>query len=176
MQKRDLNILMIAIVCGVLAFVFVMSFLKKSAAISNSSLATVSKRGPSGPLPIPNGMSALTLSSKEIENTPDLVSIGSFLDILGVVPNYEGKMELQTIVRSAQVINLDKKAESGINSFTIAISPIGAEVVSKAMAQGKIHLILRPEEGEKGVLQFGGVGFTEVIRGVDKDKSMRVEK
>ena len=176
MQKRDKVVLIIAIICGLLAFILVFRFLKRSAAMHGSAPVTSTSKNSMGTLPIPSGMRALTLTANEIDNLPAMLETGSYVDILGVLPNYEGKMELQTIVRSTQVINLKKRENSGIESLTVTLSSVGAEVVTKAMAQGKLHLVLRPDSGEKGVLQMSGMGFTEVIRGVEKEKKIQVER
>ncbi|GEM_PF-6827481 len=176
MKRRDTIVLVVAVVCGILAFSLVMKVLKKSSQ-SATSEGIATEGNAKGPLPIPSGMSALTLYSKDVENMPNALGIGSYVDVLGMMPNYEDKMELQTIVRSAQVVNLDKKeGVSGIDSITIVSTPAGAEVATKAMAQGKIHLIHRPDGAGKGSFQFNGIGVTEVIRGVEKDKSVHVDK
>ena len=172
MIKRDTVVLVVAVVCGLLAFVMVMNLTKKSGHFAG--VPTALKSGGPASLPIPAGMSALTLSDKNVENFPDLLEVGGFVDILGTVPDYQGKMELQAIIRSAQVITLDRtKEDQLIRSINVALTPAGAEVVSKAMANGKIRLILRPEQAEKSVVSLGA-GVTEVIRGVEKDKNARV--
>ena len=166
MQKRDRIIFIIAIVCGLLAFMLVLRINKKTV---SGSLATTSPTAQNAGLSIPAGMRALTLSEKNIENTPDSLTPGSYVDILGFVPDDQEKPELQTIIRSAQVIAM-KNDESGAKLLTMTLTPQGAEVVSKAMGNGKIRLILRPDRGENSVLSGNGSNLIEVIRGVDKEK------
>ena len=166
MQKRDTIILIVAIVCGLLAFSMVVNVMRSGKRPAAEKKALTS-------LPIPEGMIALTLSPGEIENIPDLLKVGSHVDVLGIAPNYKGENELQTIVRSAQVLSIDKDAKAQIRALSIALTSGGAEVVSKASDEEKLRLVLRPDSGEKGVFQFKGVGFTEIIRGVKKEKSMR---
>jgi len=173
MQKRDIFVLLIAVTCGVFAFILVINLLKRPMASQSPVTSTAAKVQPAS-ISIPNGMSLLVLSSNEIDNLPDLIVAGSYVDIIGIAPNYAEKMELQTIVRGAQVTKLeDKKEEPGVKSIMVALSPAGAEVVSKALTQGKLRLTLRPDNGEKGVLQNSSPGFIEVIRGVEKEKVMQ---
>lgn len=172
MPKRDFSVLFIAAVCGVLAFVLSINFLQNQSRKAPSARAV---KAHGGDIPIPAGMRALTLSAKEIENLPSSAMTGSFVDILGMAPNYSGKMELQTIVRGAEVISMDKE-EAASRKLTLAVTPVGAEVVTKALAQGKISLVLRPDGADRGVLQVNSVGFVEVIRGVQKEKNVHLEK
>ena len=172
MQKRDTFVLITAILCGLLAFILILRLTKKPA--HDYARVASSKGQSSSPLPIPAGMRALTLSEKNIENFPDLLEAGNYVDVLGLAPNYEGQLDLQTIVRGAQVLIFDKKEGLETKSMTLALTPTGAEVVSKATAHGKIRLILRPDGGEKNVIPLTGAGLTEVIRGVDKDKNIHL--
>ena len=177
MQKRDIGVLILAISCGALAFILAANFMKKPPVETKPSIPAASPKEQPTSIPIPNGMSALGLSSSEIENIPDTLNAGNYVDILGIAPNYADKMELQTLIRGAQVIKVDaRKEEPGVQSITVALTPVGAEVVSKALTQGKIRLTLRPDNEEKGVLQTGAPGFIEVIRGVEKEKVTHAEK
>ena len=180
MQKRDTVILGIAVGCGLLAFFLVVNTLKSLNPRPHQS--TIPRRH-SNSISIPKGMRGVTLSVNDIENIPNLLNTGGYIDVLGMAPNYIGKMELQTIARNTLVVSIDKPAgdkekaaPQEIKSITLALSPIAAEVVSKAMTAGKIHLIVRSEGAESESLQLDMVGITEVIRGVSKEKSMRVEK
>ena len=123
-------------------------------------------------LPIPPGMRAMTIAAHEIDGIPKRLGVGTYLDILGMALNYEGVKELQTIIRAAPILSLEKTVDSEIRSITIAVSPLGAIVITKAMENGKVHLVVRSDGGELGVAQ-GSVGFTEIIRGVEKEKSTK---
>lgn len=170
MKQRDTVILVIAIVCGFLAFVLILNVLKRPAPRQSVTVKTVGQRS----IPIPTGMSALTLSPKEIENVPDHLATGNYIDILGIAPDYKGEKDLQTIVRSSEILSIEKTKEKGIQSITVALTSVGAEVVAKAMAEGKVRMVLRPDGGEKSVFQMGEMGVAEVIRGVKKEKSVHV--
>jgi hypothetical protein len=171
MQKRDTIVLFIAVLCGALAFVLVFNVLKNSQ--PKQDVIALPKGKDS--LPIPQGMSALSLTPNELENIPDFIKVGLYVDLLGIAPNYSGKLELQTIVRSAQVLSVKKGEKGSTQSITVALSPVAVEVVSKAIAEGKIRIIPRPDAGERAVLRMGDPGVTEVIRGVTKQKSVRVQ-
>ena len=124
-------------------------------------------------LPIPEGMRAFGFGSTEVESMPGDIQVGSYLDILGLMPNYEGKMESQTVVRGAQVISIVKD-KSYMSSLTVALTPRATEVVTRAIDHGKVRLILRPDKGEKTIYQ--AIGFTEIIRGVNKEKNLQSDR
>ena len=174
MHKRDLTILVIAVVSGLLAFLLVLNLFKRPA----SQRQSVVRKIGSGSLAVPQGLRAFTLSTKELESIPPALKAGDYMDVLGMAPNYEGAPELQTIIRSAQVINVEKPKDKSdqIESITLALTPVGTEVVMKAKTQGKIQLVLRPEHDQGDPYQLGNVGLTEVIRGVNKEKNVRMER
>ena len=180
MQKRDNIILTIAIVCGLLAFLLVANVLKNSNA-RHRPVALPKKHIKA--IAIPGGMRGLTLSVKDIENIPNPLNTGSYVDVLGMAPNYVGNMELQTIAQSVQIVGIDQPAgdkkedlPQEIRSITLALSPITAEIVSKAMITGKIHLMVRSDGADAEGFQLGAVGISEIIRGVSKEKTMRVDR
>ena len=175
MQRRDTKILLIAVICGLAAFLLVLNSLNKPTK-SVKPVHQVTKVK-SQSLEIPADMRALTLSGKDVENFPSPLEVGNFVDIIGIAPNYANQMELQTIVRSSQVVKIDRGKEgeqSAIHAITLTLSPVGAEVVTKAKSEGKVQLVLRPDGGDRDVLQLGSVGFVEVIKGVQKQKNMNV--
>lgn len=139
--------------------------------VNRAYTQTQTDAGPQS-LPIPPGMRAMTIAAGEFDGMPERLGVGAYLDILGMAPNYEGVKELQTIIRAAQILSLEKTADSQMRSITIAVSPLGAIVITKAMENGKLHLVVRPDGGKLGVAQ-GSVGFTEIIRGVEKEKSTK---
>lgn len=241
MLKRDVTLTLMALGCGVLAFVLVLNFLKASAqqkshyviavrslsegTIINSNDIILSKkpikninrrdvflqledviggtvikkvrngeiirrfnvkrktlivqRAADEPpeetavsLPIPKGMRAFTVSSREINNVPDLLNVGNYVDLLGNVPNYEGLIEMRTILRGAQVLSIHLKDNTDIRSITLSLTPVETEVVMKAIGRGKIRIIVRPDiVGEK--VDRAVWESAEIIRGVDKQKKYR---
>ena len=127
---------------------------------------------PSGSLAVPAGMRSFTLSSEEVDNIPDILKPGSYLDIMGNVTNYEGTMELQTVIRGSQVLTVDKDEEGKINAFTVSLTRAGTEIISKAISQGRLRLILR-SDNTGGFSQIGEFDYVEIIRGITKEKNMR---
>lgn len=139
------------------------------------------------PIPIPEGLRALTLSTQEIENLPEYFKVGSYVDILGNITTNDGRTELQTIIRGAQVISVNRMTELvtkekkiaykdlPIKNFTLALDPEGIEVITKAIQKGKVRLIIRPDGTQQESLRIEGVKYTEIIRGIEKEKVMRNE-
>ena len=182
MQKRDTVVLSIAVGCGFLAFLLVANTLSHSNSRRHQG-ATTSTKKYSKAIPIPSGMRGVTVQTTDIESIPNPFNIGNYTDILGMAPNYLGKLELQTIARSVQVVNIDRPASEKkgdalqeVKSVTFALSPVIAEIVSKAVTAGKIHLIISSEGADTDGSQMSSVGIMEVIRGVSKEKTMRVER
>ncbi|GEM_PF-3551156 len=122
-------------------------------------------------LPIPAGMRGMTLSSSDIDNVPDMVGVGDYLDVLGVASNVEGRTELQTIVRGSQVLNLKKAEDGSARAITIALTPEDSESVSKAMGQGRIRLVVRPDKGDTRATA-ASLGFVEIIRGTNRERKI----
>lgn len=128
-------------------------------------------------LPIPEGMRALTIGSGDIVGMPDVLEIGNYVDVLGTVLASNGLRELKTLLYGAQVISIDggNETESGkktpINSITLAVNPNETTVLIESMTQGKIRVIVRPDQGER-YLYESGVGSMEVIRGVSRERKV----
>ncbi len=176
-MKRDTLILIIAVICGFSAFYLVFGILKNSEKPVTPPTIQVEERPTIEvveKIEIPAGMRALAVSGSDFENIPGLVEQGAYVDILGMAPDYAGKLELQTIVQSAQVIKIDRPADNQVKAITLALSPAGATIVSKAVSKGKLHLLVRPDGGEKEVFKSDEVGATEVIRGVKKTKNINI--
>lgn len=129
-------------------------------------------------LPLPLDMRGFSLNQKEVEGYSDTITVGSFVDVLGVVPNFEGKLEMQTIVSAAQIIainDVDDKGKRRDNpSFILAVPNDVSEFMTRAIGQGKIRLVLRGDDAQRAIYQ--GVGYTEIIRGIKKEKSFPTDK
>ncbi len=135
---------------------------------------------------IPEGMRVLGVSASSIELIPDSLAEGQFVDILGKVAFPGRPTELRTLYRAAKVVSVKKSEAKGeINSMMLALSPLGAEVVTRAILQGKLGLLVRSESdpGEEAGIAEGldtpppaiEQNFTmEIIRGIEKEKSLVV--
>lgn len=124
---------------------------------------------PEEPLPIPPGMRAVAIQTALLGSYPFDLAQGKYVDVIGYGSVFEGSNEkdMQTLIRGAQVIAVEKK-EKQLASVTIAVTPDGALVAAKAMAQGKLSLVGRSEAGSADrSLAFEPV---EIIRGVSKEK------
>lgn len=131
---------------------------------------------------LPEGMRAMTISAASVDPMPELLRVGSFVDILGKVQIPGRPTEARMLYRSAKVISVKKsEAESEFLTITAALDSRGAEVVSKALLQGKLGLIVRGGEGtgaDTGVVEgleeapnkpvLEEAISMEIIRGVDK--------
>lgn len=124
-------------------------------------------------LPIPEGMRALTVTTLDVVNMPDLLEVGRHVDIMGSVPGPDGRPQLRTLLYGAQVISLEKskRTPGGIDSTTIALRPNEIDTLTMAMTYGKIRILVRPDQGERSAYQ-SQVGSIEVIRGMSREKKM----
>jgi len=133
---------------------------------------TESKAPQKQALPIPKGMRALTISSENITNVPDLLDIGSYVDIIGQILNVNGEKEMRTIVGSRQVISVSPLDGSPIKSITIAVTPTEAETTLEAASLKQLQLLVRQDQAEQWTFEASS-GSIEVIRGVQKEGVFR---
>lgn len=122
-------------------------------------------------LPIPEGMRALTIGAGDIIGMPDLLEIGNYIDVLGTVLTSTGLRELKTILYGAQVISMEGGEGVPIRSITLAVNPNETPVLIESMGQGKIRVIVRPDQGERYLYQ-SEIGSMEVIRGTSREKKI----
>ena len=123
-------------------------------------------------LPIPKGMRALTISRNDITNVPDLLDIGSYVDIIGQMIGINGEKEMRTIVGSRQVISVSPLDGSPIESITVAVTPTEAETALEAASLKRLQLLVRQDQGEQWTFE-ASTGSIEVIRGVQKEGVFR---
>jgi Flp pilus assembly protein CpaB len=119
---------------------------------------------------IPEGLRALVVPASGFEGLSDLVASGAYVDIMGEVPDAEDRPVMETIIRGARVLSVTRSKDGEIKSVTLALSPLGAELVTRATSKAKIRLLVRPDAVQREMIQSSGFGLTEIIRGVDKEK------
>ena len=119
-------------------------------------------------LPIPAGMRALTLSRQNIINIPDLLNIGSYVDIIGLTPGEDEQKEMHTLVSSCQVISISPLDGSAIESVTVAVMPNEAEMVLQSATLKQLQLLVREDRAEQRMFEAPR-GSVEIIRGVQKE-------
>jgi len=125
--------------------------------------------------PIPKGMRALTISAADVDQIPSLVDLDSFVDVLGRVPNFEGGLEMKTVVQGAPLLSIDQPEGSlAAKSITVALSPAEAETLIGALAQGKVRIVVRSDAGERAAFQ-PSYGMMEIIRGVNKQTKVAIQ-
>ncbi len=117
-------------------------------------------------IPIPTGMRAMTLSTKEIDQIPQYIRTGNYVDVLGY-PNNLAETQT-TIVHSAQVLSLlkDETNDTVVKSITVAFSPSEAEAASSAIRRGQLRVVLRSEKGDKPHFRTMRDNM-EIIRGAE---------
>ena len=124
-------------------------------------------------LPIPNGMRALTISKDDLTNVPDLLDVGSYVDIVGQTTGMTGEKEMRTIIGSRQIISVSPLDGSPIQTITVAVTPTEAEAALEAASMKKLQLLVRQEQAsEQWTFEASG-GSIEVIRGVQKEGVFR---
>ncbi len=123
-------------------------------------------------LPIPQGMRALTISRHDIVNVPDLLEIGSYVDIIGLINRGGEKPEMSTIVVSRQVISVSPLDRSPIESITVAVMPSEAEVAIGAATLKPLQILVRQNQAEQRTFE-APTGTVEIIRGVNKEGAFK---
>lgn len=122
-------------------------------------------------LAIPKGMRGLTLSRDNITNIPDLLDIGSYVDVVGLTDPYS--QEVSTILVSRQVISINPlNNESPIESVTLAVMPDEAEKALEAASIKRLQLLVREDRVEQRPFE-ASMGSVEIIRGVQKEGAFR---
>lgn len=122
-------------------------------------------------LPVPPGKRVFNLSPNEIENLSQDITSGTFIDVIGNVATFDGKMELQPIVRDVQVRSIFTDEKTGeLKSITIILSPRATDAVAKAVKRGRIRLVVRSEGTGKEDIVSEYIGYIEIIKGVFKEK------
>ncbi len=125
-------------------------------------------------LPIPKDMRSLTLSRDDITNVPDLLDIGSYVDIIGQTTGVNGEKEMRTIVSSRQVISVSPLDGSPIESITVAVMPNEAESALEAASLKRLQLLVRQDRAADQQRMFEpSAGSIEIIRGVQKEGVFR---
>lgn len=135
-------------------------------------------------LPIPEGMQALTVPAISIQNLPEFISPGKYVDVMGYQKVRDSeKKEIVNIVTSAQVISLEKtdggpenaRARAGkqnaVESVTLALTPDETKAFLRALDDGPVRLLLRSSKGIKPGYQ-AAYGTVEIIRGVEHVESV----
>lgn len=122
-------------------------------------------------LPIPPGMRVFDLSSKNTFRIPDLLAVGSYIDIVGQLGDENGRGHMRTVLHSAQVLSISQTKEGVTDSFSIAVTSEEAEAVAGAVQRDKVQIILRSGPGDKPRFSHSG-GVMEVIRGVKQGQTV----
>lgn len=135
---------------------------------------------PEKSLPVPPGQRALTLGLQDIENVPNTMTPGDYVDILGNVVLSNSQREIRTILYAVAVIGIQRtpavivspdgqqREKSPVESVTLALLPAQVETVLNASKLGKMRLVVNSREGNQSA--WSNVGSIEIIRGVLKER------
>ncbi len=125
------------------------------------------------PLPIPQGMRALTISRANMTNVPDFLDIGSYVDVIGVsTDNPMEQEEMHTIVVSRQVISVSPLEGQPLESITVGVLPKEAEAVLEAASIRPLQILVRQRKADQRAFE-GSTGTVEIIRGTQKEGVFR---
>jgi Flp pilus assembly protein CpaB len=123
---------------------------------------------------IPEGMEGLNIKSSDINDVPNDLNPGDYVDILANISNYAGQKELITLIHSAQIVGIefeDAETLTTIKSIRLALLPRETKAVLAGLAQGKLQLVLLAGLGEK---PWTGppVGEMEIIRANNQQRAL----
>lgn len=136
-------------------------------------------------LPVPPSMRALTLGAQDLDNIPNALSPGDYVDILGNVVLNNNEREVRTILYAVSVIGIQRLpgqpvpanvpqgtlvsgARGPVERVTIALLPAQVETVLNASRLGKMRVVINSREGNQSA--WANVGSIEIIRGVTKER------
>lgn len=99
---------------------------------------------------IPSGMRVVPVHVDELTGLSRLIMAGMHVDVLSTESAGGAKVATRTILQNVKVLSIDQSAErnakdksSGAQSANLLVTPHQAEVLSQAIAQNRIQLVLR---------------------------------
>lgn len=122
------------------------------------------------PLPIPQGMRALTISKKDMTSVPEFLEIGSYVDIIGWDSR---EKEMRTLVYSRQVISINPVFAAPMESITVALMPNEAETILAAVSLKPLQILVREDRAEERRMFAAPSGAIEIIRGIQKEGNVK---
>lgn len=120
-------------------------------------------------LPVPPSMRALTLSAQELENIPQGLTGGNYVDILGSIALDDRQKEVRTVLSGIQILAVERN-ENKIETVTIALLPNQVETLLNVSRMAKMRLVIGQEPPVNG--KRAGVGTIEIIRGIVKEQKV----
>jgi Flp pilus assembly protein CpaB len=122
-------------------------------------------------LPVPEGLRALTLDMQEMENIPNNLKGGDYIDILGTIIFGNNQKEVKTILRGVLVLSAQKSQDQKqIMSFSVALHPTQVETILNASKFGKMRLVITQKPTDNTI--WSGMGSIEVIRGIQRERKV----
>ncbi len=131
--------------------------------------APVPKKPASVPMPV--GLRAVGVIPAQVENFPQELSAGDYVDVLGPTKAPDGTTEIKTITKLVLVSGAYPVSDDDttIRKITLAVKPRAFDEVDAALRQGKIRLMPRPD----GASIAATTGQIEIIRGIAREKNLQ---
>ena len=100
---------------------------------------------------IPKGMRAIAVKVNEFSGVAGFLNPGAHVDVLVVVPRRSETPATvsRTILQNVRVLAVDQRLQTGdkesqiVDAVTLLVTPEGAERLSLACNQGRLHLVMR---------------------------------
>ncbi len=120
---------------------------------------------------IPEGMGALTVFAKDIIDIPEGLKPGSYVNIMGLVPDYTGQLQHVTLIYSSQIVSMNRTNTGSLISLQIALTPKETETLTGALGRGQLRFVLLAKKGNKQTF-LPSFGQIEIIRATSQQKAV----
>jgi Flp pilus assembly protein CpaB len=121
-------------------------------------------------LPVPPSMRALTFNLSEMENIPQLLKGGDYVDILGTILVSRREREVRTVLRGVLVLSVSRNERKQAETVTIALYPPQVESLLNASKMGKMRLVITQKPADNA--DWANMGSIEVIRGIQRERKV----
>lgn len=113
-------------------------------------------------------MRALSLNPNELENIPQRLNGGDYIDLLGMVDIGNQQREIRTILRGVLVLSVQKNENKTPESLTIALHPTQVEILLNTTGKKRLVVTEKPADNSRG----DNMGSIEVIRGIQRERKV----
>ena len=121
-------------------------------------------------LPVPPSMRALTLGTQELENIPQNLKPGEYVDTLGSVAIANNQREIRTVLHAVLVLSVQRSEKKQIEAVTIALATQQVETLLNSLKFGKVRLVMAPKTDDGSA--WSNSGSIEIIRGTQRERKI----